>query len=93
MMKNFEIPSLNELYSQRYDESMNEWRRLGSLDKANNIKRMLDSPGIEFSPSTVLEVGAGTGDVLKSLYKLISANQFVGVEISPAENRIDVGGV
>lgn len=89
MVQNFEIPSLKQLYSRSYDEKMNEWRRLDARDKARNIARALDTQGIKFTPSTVLEVGAGTGDVLKALSTLVTVEQFVGLEIDVARTRIE----
>jgi SAM-dependent methyltransferase len=78
---NLKIPSLKELYSRPYDERMTEWRRIGAVDKAKNIISILRSCGTEQSIGDVLEVGCGTGAVLREISGQINCRRFVGIEI------------
>jgi SAM-dependent methyltransferase len=80
-ISNLRIPSLKELYSRPYDDRMTEWRRIGAVDKANNIVSILKSSGIDQSIEDVLEVGCGTGAVLHELLGRIDCGRLVGIEI------------
>jgi ubiquinone/menaquinone biosynthesis C-methylase UbiE len=78
-MHNFIAPDLERLYSESYDERMVQWRLLGAEDKTRNIKTI--TAGIGRSITSVLEVGCGTGAVLRNLAACNFASQFVGIEI------------
>ncbi len=78
----FSIPSLKELYARPYDERMLEWRRRGARDKAANILGMVGERASEIA--TVLEVGAGTGDVLNCLSDAGFGKSLAGIEIGDA---------
>src|SRR5271163_5009686 len=61
----FRVPDLNALYSMPYDESVERWRAICAIDKLGHI---IDLAGVRQSEiESVLEVGCGTGDVLKQL--------------------------
>ena len=85
MTDNFKIPSLKELYSRPYDERMSKWRRLGAADKASNIEVLLRR--CELSVGRVLELGAGTGDVLRELAKKNIGSEFFGIEIGTERSK------
>jgi ubiquinone/menaquinone biosynthesis C-methylase UbiE len=55
-------PRLQRNYDEYYAD-VSEWRELGAIDKANNIRALCAS----YAPSTVLEIGAGEGAVLQRL--------------------------
>ena len=85
MRHNFSIPSLRELYSKPYDERMIEWRRLGAVDKATNIETLLKKN--KCSVDRVLEVGAGTGEVLRETARRNLGKQFYGIEIGTERSK------
>ena len=68
-----------ELYSKPYDEKMVEWRRRGAVDKAKNIQKLLGGKAAEIQ--RVIEVGSGTGDVLRNIAAIPIGKEFVGIEI------------
>ena len=79
--QNFEVPALKELYAKPYDSKMIEWRRLGAQDKSANLERMLCECDAMKDLKSVLEVGCGTGAVLKMVSEKIKANNYTGIEI------------
>lgn len=85
MRHNFRLPSLQELYSRPYDEHMSEWRRLGAIDKACNIEVLLKRNNL--SVDRILEIGAGTGDVLRELARRNVGNCFCGIEIGSERSK------
>jgi hypothetical protein len=56
-------PQLQRNYDEYYGDDLSEWREMGAIDKAANIRAMCDSR----APSTVVEIGAGEGSVLQRL--------------------------
>jgi ubiquinone/menaquinone biosynthesis C-methylase UbiE len=85
MKQNFIIPSLAKLYSKQYDARMIEWRRLGAIDKAENIERVLSRSRL--SANRVLEIGAGTGEVLRQLARRNVGVEFHGIEIGTERSK------
>lgn len=85
MRHNFKVPSLSELYSKPYDDRMIEWRRLGALDKAANIERLLERNN--YSVDRVLEVGSGTGEVLREVARRNLGGEFCGIEIGTERSK------
>jgi len=65
-------------YAGYYGEGQSEWRRLGALDKADDVVRLSGS----YPHSTVLEIGAGEGSVLQRLSELEFGDSLHAVEIS-----------
>lgn len=63
-----------------YYQGESEWRRLGAIDKANNIVALCGG-----SPhKTILEIGAGEGSVLQRLSDLKFGEHLYALEISSA---------
>jgi ubiquinone/menaquinone biosynthesis C-methylase UbiE len=56
-------PQLQRNYDEYYDDDISEWRELGAIDKAANIRSLCASR----APTTVLDIGAGEGAVLQQL--------------------------
>src|SRR5262249_32752443 len=56
-------PRLQRNYDEYYGGDVAEWRELGAIDKAANIRALCAA----HPPSTVLEIGAGGGAVLQRL--------------------------
>jgi len=71
-------------YSHYYDAGPTEWRRLGALDKARNIRTLAQS----LPHSTILEIGAGDGAVLAQLSQDAFGDHYHAVEIS--QSAVDV---
>src|ERR1700722_7043310 len=82
---NFDIPDLITLYSQPYDAKMEQWRKLGAVDKGANIAKICEPIYSEFC--NVLEVGCGTGAVLEELAKRWATPKFSGVEIGDSLSK------
>lgn len=70
---------LQSNYEDYYEEGDSEWRRLGALDKADNIQSLCKGLPI----NSVIEIGAGEGSVLKRLSELNFAQDLYALEISP----------
>jgi hypothetical protein len=56
-------PQLQNNYDAYYQEDISQWRALGAIDKADNIRGLCSA----YPHSTVLEIGAGEGSVLQRL--------------------------
>jgi ubiquinone/menaquinone biosynthesis C-methylase UbiE len=56
-------PQLQRNYDEYYDDDISEWREMGAVDKAANIRSLCASR----APTTVLDIGAGEGAVLQQL--------------------------
>jgi SAM-dependent methyltransferase len=65
---------------------MLEWRRLGAADKALHITRMCEP--FRGQIFTVLDVGCGTGDVLRCLNETSFASTLNGVEITSERSAL-----
>lgn len=76
----FKVPDLNELYSRPYGDEMREWREIGAMGKADDIAEM--TKPIRGNINRVLEVGCGTGSVLRRVKAAGIGREFHGVEIS-----------
>jgi len=68
-------------YSVRDD--LGEWRRLGAIDKAQNIVELCAA----FPHEQVLEVGCGDGAVLQRLAAVGFGKRFTGIDISQSAIR------
>lgn len=71
-------------YENYYEEGDSEWRRLGAIDKVDNIVSLLE----DFPRSSILEVGAGEGSVLKRLSDLKFGDALYALELS--QSGVDV---
>jgi SAM-dependent methyltransferase len=67
-------------YEHYYDGGATEWRRLGAIDKADNIVALCGS----LPHASILEIGAGDGSVLNRLAELGFGEKLFAVEISPS---------
>lgn len=65
-------------YEDYYKDGDSEWRRLGALGKADNIVSLCG----DLPRSSVLEIGAGEGSILKRLSELNFGNELYALEIS-----------
>jgi SAM-dependent methyltransferase len=74
----YSISPHNAHYNGSYSESALEWRRLGAIDKANNLQALLNDRPV----SAVLDVGCGTGSVLSELIRRNIGREHVGVDVS-----------
>ena len=78
-MKNYGLSEeLKRNYDDYYKEGDSEWRRLGALDKADNIISLCNN----LPHNSVLEIGAGEGSILKRLSEKKFGNELYAVEIS-----------
>jgi ubiquinone/menaquinone biosynthesis C-methylase UbiE len=84
-LKNFTVPDLCDLYSREYGESMTRWRMLGAVDKSRNIKRM--TADIARPVPSILEVGCGTGAVLRELAASGFASNLTGIDIGATRSK------
>jgi 2-polyprenyl-3-methyl-5-hydroxy-6-metoxy-1,4-benzoquinol methylase len=69
---------LKENYDDYYDAADAEWRRIGALDKAENIVSLCSG----IPRGTILEIGAGDGAILQRLAELGFGDKLYAVEIS-----------
>jgi ubiquinone/menaquinone biosynthesis C-methylase UbiE len=69
---------LQENYDNYYASEDAEWRRLGALDKADNIVRLCGPS----RPRSILEIGAGDGSILARLTELHFGEEYYAAEIS-----------
>ena len=83
----FCVPDYNAHYEGAYDERGLQWRRLGALDKAGNLMRLMaDTP-----VNSVLEFGCGTAAVLAQLARLGVGKRHVGVDLADPGAHRDPG--
>jgi SAM-dependent methyltransferase len=77
--------ALHANYADYYedDAAFTEWRRLGGIDKCENIIRLCAS----LEHADILEIGCGDGAILERLAHLGFGSQFTGLEISPSAVR------
>jgi SAM-dependent methyltransferase len=78
-------PKLIDNYAHYYDqdEDLPEWRRLGALDKCQNIVLLCS----RLQREEILEIGCGDGALLERLIALKLGSKFTGLEISPSAVR------
>ncbi len=76
MNKISEYPISN--YSDYYKDGYSEWRRLGAIDKVENIISLCEN----MTHNSILEIGAGEGSILKRLSDLNFGNKLYALEIS-----------
>jgi|SRR6185369_8260258 len=81
----FSIAKHNEHYEGGYTESALEWRRLGAIDKASNLQRMVGARSFD----SVLEVGCGTGAVLAEVAMRGIGRIHTGVDLADPEAHRD----
>jgi SAM-dependent methyltransferase len=79
-MKTVDVdPRLQQNYDAYYrEEDISEWRGLGAIDKADNIRNMCGM----HPHSTVLEIGAGEGSVLQRLADIGFGQRHYALDIS-----------
>ncbi len=79
----FQIPDLRALYSSAYSDSEARWRELGAIDKAAHLLELTEPhrEGIR----SVLEVGCGTGAVLRQLQRAGRGLELNGIEVGTSE--------
>ena len=65
-------------YADYYQDGESEWRRLGAVDKADNIVRLCG----HLPHRSVLEIGAGDGSILYRLSELNFGEELYALEIS-----------
>lgn len=66
-------------YGDYYEQGASEWRWLGALDKANNLVSLCSA----LPHSSILEIGAGEGSILKRLSDTGFGGKLYALEISP----------
>src|SRR5580765_713243 len=71
---------LKKNYEDYYEEGDSEWRRLGAIDKVDNIISLCG----DLPHNSILEIGAGEGSILSRLSELNFGNQLYALEISPS---------
>jgi len=67
-------------YQDYYEDGDSEWRRLGAIGKVNNIVSLCG----DLPHSSILEIGAGEGSILKRLSELEFGEELYALEISPS---------
>jgi SAM-dependent methyltransferase len=77
--------ALHANYAEYYedDAALTEWRRLGGIDKCENIMRLCWN----LEHNNILEIGCGDGAILEGLAHLGFGSRFTGLEISPSAVR------
>lgn len=81
----YSISPHNAHYDGSYSESALEWRRLGAIDKANNLQALLNNRPV----SAVLDVGCGTGSVMSELIRRKIGTKHVGVDVADPQAHRD----
>ena len=71
---------LKSNYEDYYGDGDSEWRRLGAIDKVDNIVSLCG----DLPHYSILEIGAGEGSLLKRLSELDFGREFYALEISPS---------
>lgn len=67
-------------YEDYYEDGDSEWRRLGAMGKVDNIVSLCGA----LPRSSILEIGAGEGSILKRLSELDFGEELYALEISPS---------
>jgi SAM-dependent methyltransferase len=81
----YSISPHNTHYDGSYSESALEWRRLGAIDKANNLQALLGSRTV----SDVLDVGCGTGSVLSEVIRRNIGTNHIGIDMADPKAHLD----
>jgi ubiquinone/menaquinone biosynthesis C-methylase UbiE len=81
----FKISTHNAHYEGEYTDRNLLWRRLGAVDKVNNIASMLNGR----EARSILEVGCGTGSVLAEMIRKNIGLSHVGVDVANPETHRD----
>ena len=71
-------PRLQQNYDEYYTQDIAEWRAMGAIDKATQIRRLC--AGRNFS--TIIDIGAGEGSVIQLLADSGLGNRHFAVDIS-----------
>jgi len=80
-------PPLNAHYEGEYADREIRWRRLGAVDKVENIVSLLGPRAAEVR--SVLEAGCGTGAVIATLSRHLDADEFTGVDMADPNLHAD----
>lgn len=83
----FNVSPHNKHYDGTYTHQMQQWRRLGAIDKAKNIRALTEDRKFV----SVLEVGCGTGSVLAQLSSGGFARHYCGIDMADPEAHRDEG--
>jgi SAM-dependent methyltransferase len=84
-LTSFTVPQYNAHYEGQYDDRALQWRRVGAADKTANILRLLGGK----KPTSLLEVGCGTGAVLASLAAHGLGSRHTGVDLADPSSHTD----
>ncbi len=78
-------PPHNAHYDGEYSDDALEWRRIGAIDKTDNLESLLGDRQV----SSVLEVGCGTGSVLAEVVRRGIGNRHVGIDVADPGEHLD----
>jgi SAM-dependent methyltransferase len=81
----FDVSPHNAHYDGAYSSVELEWRRLGAVDKIDNLTALLGKREV----SSVLEVGCGTGAVLAELVRRRIGTSHVGIDMADPAEHLD----
>ena len=79
--------SINGQLQNKYNNyygGESEWRRIGALDKVNNIVTICN----DYSHGSILEIGAGEGSILKQLSEQGFGEELFALEISKTAVKV-----
>lgn len=71
---------LKKNYESYYEDGDSEWRRIGAINKAENIVSLCSG----LPKRSILEIGAGEGSILKRLAEMDFGDELYAIEISPS---------
>jgi ubiquinone/menaquinone biosynthesis C-methylase UbiE len=75
-------------YRDYYGNSqLSEWRRLGAIDKVENIRELVGSVPL----GAVVDIGCGDGAVITEMARMGVAGRYVGVDISESAIQMAAG--
>ncbi|WFL78714.1 class I SAM-dependent methyltransferase [Altererythrobacter arenosus] len=84
-VKLYEISENQDHYGGEYSENAMLWRRYGAIDKARNISEIIAGRPVE----RVLEVGCGTGAVLREVISRGIGRHHVGIDVVDPIEHVD----
>lgn len=87
MLWALKVPSLKSFYETPLDDTRREWRRIGAIEKASNVRDAISATGEGDNIENILEVGAGTGAILDELIVGGYAKNVMGVEVGYSTDR------